>query len=153
MVRVNEVREDAATPLAGAGAIRAMPAPLHPDVTSLRDRATALDHLSRVFAIRPRERVLLLVDPLLDPRVVRVIEGIAAARGFAPLLLLDEVAAHLDETRREALFEALATLPAQVFLTGTDAGVFAPLRGIAEAFRAAPGLLVPDTDFPVPEGD
>jgi hypothetical protein len=81
MVRVDEVREDAATPLAGAGAIRAMPAPLHPDVTSLRDRATALDHLSRVFAIRPRERVLLLVDPLLDPRVVRVIEGIAAARG------------------------------------------------------------------------
>ncbi len=78
---------------------------------------------------------------------------IAAARGFAPLLLLDEVAAHLDETRREALFAALATLPAQVFLTGTDAGVFAPLRGIAEAFRAAPGLLVPDTDFPVPEGD
>lgn len=47
----------------------------------LRHRVTALDHLTRVFAIRPRERVLLLVDPLLDQRVVRVIEGLAAARG------------------------------------------------------------------------
>jgi len=75
---------------------------------------------------------------------------IAAARGFAPLLLLDEVAAHLDAARREALFEALAGLPAQAFLTGTDAAVFAPLRGIAEAFRVAPGSLVPDADFPVP---
>jgi DNA replication and repair protein RecF len=83
---------------------------------------------------------------------------IAGARGFAPLLLLDEVAAHLDETRREALFAALAALPAQAFLTGTDAAIFAPLRGIAEAFQASPGApsgavtgaLVPDGDFPVP---
>ena len=75
---------------------------------------------------------------------------IAAARGFAPLLLLDEVAAHLDAPRREALFAALAALPAQVFLTGTDPGVFAPLRGVAAAFRAAPGSVVPDGDFPVP---
>ena len=75
---------------------------------------------------------------------------IAHARGFAPLLLLDEVAAHLDAPRREALFAALADLPAQAFLTGTDPGVFAPLRGIAEGFRATPGELVADTDFPVP---
>ncbi|NOG71380.1 DNA replication/repair protein RecF [Roseicella sp. DB1501] len=80
---------------------------------------------------------------------------IAAARGFAPLLLLDEVAAHLDATRREALFAALAELPAQAFLTGTDAGIFAPLRGLAEAFRASPGAspgqLVADMDFVVPD--
>lgn len=75
---------------------------------------------------------------------------IAAARGFAPLLLLDEVAAHLDATRREALFEALVRLPAQVFLTGTDAAVFAPLRGLAEGFHASPGNLVPDAELPVP---
>jgi DNA replication and repair protein RecF len=75
---------------------------------------------------------------------------IATARGFAPMLLLDEVAAHLDETRRKALFAALTALPAQVFLTGTDQAVFAPLRGIAEGFRANPGLLVPDDDLPVP---
>ena len=75
---------------------------------------------------------------------------IAAARGFAPLLLLDEVAAHLDAPRREALFAALAALPAQAFLTGTDAAIFRPLAGIAEAFRASPGQILPDADLPVP---
>ncbi len=75
---------------------------------------------------------------------------IAGARGFAPLLLLDEVAAHLDAPRREALFAALAALPAQAFLTGTDAAIFHPLAGIAEAFRASPGQILPDADLPVP---
>jgi len=74
---------------------------------------------------------------------------IGAARGLAPLLLLDEVAAHLDAPRREALFAALTALPAQAFLTGTDSGVFAPLRGVAEGFHAAPGALVADADLPV----
>ena len=68
---------------------------------------------------------------------------IAAARGFAPLLLLDEVAAHLDETRRRALFEALAALPAQSFLTGTDAEVFGPLSGRAEHWQITPGAAHP----------
>ena len=68
---------------------------------------------------------------------------IAAARGFAPLLLLDEVAAHLDEARRGALFSALAALPAQCFLTGTDADVFAPLAGRAGHWRIAPGEAHP----------
>lgn len=76
---------------------------------------------------------------------------IAAARGFAPLLLLDEVAAHLDARRREALFAALAALPAQSFLTGTEGAIFAPLRGVAEGFRAGGGNLVPDADLPVPQ--
>jgi DNA replication and repair protein RecF len=66
---------------------------------------------------------------------------IAEARGFAPLLLLDEVAAHLDPARREALFAALAALPAQVFMTGTDAEVFAPIAGIGQVFGAADGRL------------
>lgn len=66
---------------------------------------------------------------------------IAEARGFAPLLLLDEVAAHLDPTRRGALFAALAALPAQVFMTGTDAEVFAPLAGFGQVFGARDGRL------------
>jgi len=64
---------------------------------------------------------------------------IADARGFAPLLLLDEVAAHLDLERRRALFAALAALPAQSFLTGTDAEVFSPLSGQAEHWQISPG--------------
>jgi DNA replication and repair protein RecF len=66
---------------------------------------------------------------------------IGQARGFAPLLLLDEVAAHLDGERRAALFEALRALPVQAYLTGTDAAIFAPLADAAEAFSATPGAL------------
>ncbi|MDP3416148.1 DNA replication/repair protein RecF [Falsiroseomonas sp.] len=68
---------------------------------------------------------------------------IGGARGFAPLLLLDEVAAHLDLARREALYDALARLPAQVFLTGTEPDIFAPLQGLAEGFQATPEGLRP----------
>jgi DNA replication and repair protein RecF len=75
---------------------------------------------------------------------------IAEARGFAPLLLLDEIAAHLDARRREALFAALVALPAQSFLTGTESAVFAPLHGLAEGFHAEPGIIVPGDDLPVP---
>ncbi len=60
---------------------------------------------------------------------------LAAARGFAPLLLLDEPTVHLDPDRRAALFDALLRLPAQVFLTGTDKASFAPLAADAEMLR------------------
>lgn len=69
---------------------------------------------------------------------------IAEARGFAPLLLLDEVAAHLDAARRQALFAALAALPAQTFLTGTEPEVFRPLQGLADMFVAGDGKLLPE---------
>ena len=75
---------------------------------------------------------------------------IQAARGFAPVLLLDEIAAHLDAGRRAALFETLATLPAQAWLTGTDAEVFAPLRGAAQGFVITPGKLAENPDLPLP---
>lgn len=76
---------------------------------------------------------------------------IAEARGFAPLLLLDEPVVHLDPGRRAALFEALTRLPAQVMITGTDAETFLPLVGHAEALRTGGGALVPDPRFPPPE--
>ena len=71
---------------------------------------------------------------------------LAEARGFAPLLLLDEPAVHLDLDRRAALFAALLRLPAQSFLTSADRDVFRPLRGQAEALRVADGRLLPDAD-------
>jgi DNA replication and repair protein RecF len=64
-----------------------------------------------------------------------------AVRGEAPLLLLDEVAAHLDAPRREALFEVLAGLDSQAWITGTDAAVFAPLRGAARFLAVCDGAL------------
>ncbi len=68
-------------------------------------------------------------------------------RGVAPLLLLDEPAVHLDAQRRGALFDALARLPAQAFLTGTDASAFASLRGRAAGVVVSDGALHPDPGF------
>jgi len=64
-----------------------------------------------------------------------------ATRGEPPLLLLDEVAAHLDATRRAALFEALAGLESQVWISGTDAALFAPLRPAARFLSVSDGTL------------
>jgi DNA replication and repair protein RecF len=77
---------------------------------------------------------------------------LAEARGFAPLLLLDEPTVHLDAERRAALFAALKQLPAQSFLTAADGDVFLSLRGYAEALRIVDGCLFPDPDFPAPAG-
>ena len=76
---------------------------------------------------------------------------IAEARGFAPLLLLDEPVVHLDPDRRAALYAALVRLPAQTLITGTDAEVFLPLAGHAECMRVQAGKLLPDGRFPAPE--
>jgi DNA replication and repair protein RecF len=73
---------------------------------------------------------------------------VAEARGVAPLLLLDEVGAHLDEVRRQALFDALRRLRAQCFLTGTEAAPFLSLAGVAAGFLAGAGRLAPDRAFP-----
>ena len=69
---------------------------------------------------------------------------LAEARGFAPLLLLDEPTVHLDAARRAALFAALLRLPAHGVLTSADRDTFAPLRGQAEALRVVAGSLLPD---------
>jgi DNA replication and repair protein RecF len=58
-----------------------------------------------------------------------------------PVLLLDEITAHLDSARRAALFEAIEDLGAQAWLTGTDATLFAPLRPGAQFFAVANGRL------------
>ena len=52
-----------------------------------------------------------------------------AEQGRCPVLLLDEVAAHLDAHRRHTLFEVLTTRPAQVFMTTTDSTIFADFTG------------------------
>jgi DNA replication and repair protein RecF len=67
----------------------------------------------------------------------------AAQKGMAPLMLMDEVAAHLDAHRREALFEALAGLGSQCWLTGTDRGLFEALEGRAEFYTVEGGEIRP----------
>jgi DNA replication and repair protein RecF len=58
----------------------------------------------------------------------------AEMRGAAPVMLLDEVAAHLDAVRRRALFAELVALGAQAWLTGTDATLFAELGDTTQFF-------------------
>ncbi|WP_298427304.1 DNA replication/repair protein RecF [Rhodoblastus sp.] len=68
---------------------------------------------------------------------------VAAMSGIAPLVLLDEIAAHFDPRRRRALFDALAALGGQVWMTGADIGLFDDLRGRADLFAVASGQIAP----------
>ena len=63
--------------------------------------------------------------------------------GFAPLLLLDEVVAHLDPGRRASLYDALSTLGAQVFMTGADPAAFGDIVARAQIFMIRPGAAEP----------
>ena len=64
-------------------------------------------------------------------------------RGAAPLLLMDEVAAHFDEAHRRALFAEIGALGVQAWLSGTDAALFAPLGEQAQFFRVAAATVAP----------
>jgi DNA replication and repair protein RecF len=83
------------------------------------------------------QKALLLSIVLSHARLL------AAERGTTPLVLLDEVAAHLDPHRRRALFEEILALGAQVWLTGTEAGLFAELGAAAQVFAVNDGRLAP----------
>ena len=64
---------------------------------------------------------------------------VAAMSGMAPLVLLDEIAAHFDPSRRRALFDALDLLGGQVWMTGADASLFDDLVGRADLFAIEAG--------------
>jgi DNA replication and repair protein RecF len=64
---------------------------------------------------------------------------VASMSGIAPLVLLDEVAAHLDPKRRAALFEALAALGSQVWVSGADRAAFSRLPAESELFEVTLG--------------
>jgi DNA replication and repair protein RecF len=61
--------------------------------------------------------------------------------GHAPILLLDEIAAHLDEGRRAALFDLIDGLGGQAFMTGTDRAMFSALGDRAQFFTVADGRV------------
>ncbi|AWD21958.1 DNA replication/repair protein RecF [Fuscovulum blasticum] len=63
--------------------------------------------------------------------------ALAADLGRAPILLLDEVAAHLDEARRAALYDEICALGAQALMTGTEAQLFDSLGERAQRFHVA----------------
>lgn len=61
--------------------------------------------------------------------------------GLAPILLLDEISAHLDEARRAALFAEILRLNAQAWMTGTDVTAFSALSGTARFHEVEGGTL------------
>jgi DNA replication and repair protein RecF len=66
---------------------------------------------------------------------------VAETTGIVPLLLLDEVVAHLDPARRTALFAELTRLGAQVWLSGADPATFAELTSSGEIFDVENGRV------------
>ena len=81
------------------------------------------------------QKALLISIVLAHARLQR------ALRGEPPLLLLDEIAAHLDADRRWSLFEVLCQLESQIWLTGTEEAVFAPLRSQAQFLSVRNGTV------------
>ncbi|MEM7618181.1 MAG: DNA replication/repair protein RecF [Pseudomonadota bacterium] len=66
-----------------------------------------------------------------------------AERGAPPVLLLDEIAAHLDEDRREALFNQLMAMGGQVWMTGTDPVLFDSIKNQAQFFEVKSAQITP----------
>jgi DNA replication and repair protein RecF len=86
------------------------------------------------------QKALLLAILIAHARLV------AAQTGHAPIMLLDEVAAHLDAERRAALFGEILDLKTQAWLTGTDAALFEGLRDEAQFFAVADARIFSQGD-------
>jgi len=83
------------------------------------------------------QKALLLAVLLAQARLQ------AELRGVAPVMLLDEVTAHLDAGRRAALFAEIVGLGVQAWLTGTEPGLFAELEHQGQFFGVADGTIAP----------
>jgi DNA replication and repair protein RecF len=70
---------------------------------------------------------------------------VAEMSGYAPVLLLDEIIAHLDPARRAALYDELAKLGTQVWMTGADPAAFSDIEARAQVFVVRPGQVMPRT--------
>jgi len=81
------------------------------------------------------QKALLVGLILAHARLVKAVSGIA------PLVLLDEIAAHFDPTRRAALYDLLETLGGQIWLTGADPATFAAIQSRAQILTVTPGRI------------
>jgi len=83
------------------------------------------------------QKALLLGLVLAKAELIKTMEGVA------PLVLLDEVAAHLDGVRRGALFDEILRLKVQAWMTGTDKELFSPLAQTAQILDVNRGIITP----------
>ena len=81
------------------------------------------------------QKALLIAIVLAHARLLGL------ARGATPVILLDEIAAHLDEGRRIALAERILALGAQAWLTGTDTSLFDAFTGQVQIFEVSSGQV------------
>ena len=103
-----------------------------PHLSDLRVRHAAKDMPAEKCSTG-EQKALLVGLVLAHARLVARLDG------RAPVVLLDEVAAHLDPARREALYGALDALGAQVWLTGADPAAFADLGARATLLSVLEG--------------
>jgi len=117
------------------------------DRDRLAGRALAGPHLSDLIVVHGphnapagdcssgEQKALLLGLVLAKARLIRELSG------AAPLVLFDEVAAHLDGARREALFDEILDLKAQAWMTGTDRQTFDSLASQAQILAVNRGRI------------
>jgi DNA replication and repair protein RecF len=99
---------------------------------------TYLDKNIPVAAASTGEQKALLIGLVLAQASL-----IADTTGTTPVLLLDEVVAHLDRSRRVALFGEFDRLGAQVWMTGADFALFDVIADRAGVFEVTPGRVKP----------
>jgi DNA replication and repair protein RecF len=104
-------------------------------------------HLSDL-AVRHRAKNLPAADASTGEQKALLIRLVLAhaglirqMTGFPPLLLLDEVVAHLDPVRRAALYDALSSLDAQVWMTGADPASFGDILDRANVLEVRGGTV------------
>jgi DNA replication and repair protein RecF len=112
-------------------------------------RTSAGPHLSD-FVVKHREKGRPAQECSTGEQKALLIRLVLASAGLpapgapeTPVLLLDEIAAHLDEGRRRALFDEIDALNVQAWMTGTDAPAFAALEARAQFKRVGDGQVRP----------
>lgn len=81
----------------------------------------------RPNSVQPVNKKSLLISIILAQTKCQTLD-----KGFAPILLLDEVVAHLDDIKREALLTKIRDLKVQAWITSTDPELFRSLSGEAQ---------------------
>lgn len=114
--------------LRSASTATAMPATDELPSVRLRHRFQAIDNMIRVFAIHPDDKVLFLIDPRLDPRVVEAIEGIALARGVKPLRYVAPTTQLTDCPEDARALAEQATFVVSSWYAAVNAPLFMKLR-------------------------
>ena len=104
-------------------------------------------HRSELAVTHLRKNMLVQNCSMGEQKAMMISIILAQARagsqwyGVTPIILLDEVAGHLDANKRFELFEEICDIRAQTWMTGTDLSLFADLQGKAQFFEVENGKI------------